>query len=847
MKKGVTRLYKSFKPESYVLQIELDPDNMKFSGTVRLTGYKTGRPSKRITLHQKDLKIKSCRLGRGGRQTEDEIEIGRLNTHKKYDELRIHSKTMLYPGQYTIFVEFEGKITDPMNGLYPCYFEDNGHQKKLLATQFESHHAREVFPCIDEPEAKAIFDLAIVAPAKGTVLANMPARWSEVKNGLQSVVFDTSPIMSTYLLAFVYGEIEAKEAKTKNGTLIRAFATKDKIKQVNFALDTAVKCLEFYEDYFKIPYPLPKLDLVALPDFAAGAMENWGLVTYREQCMLYDAKNTSLSVKQYVAVVVCHELAHQWFGNLVTMRWWTDLWLNEGFASWIEYLAMDKLFPDWEMWTQFVVDDQQPALKLDALNNTHPIEVPIHHPDEIRSIFDSISYNKGASVINMLHSYLGDQAFRDGLNHYLTKHAYKNADTIDLWQALEDSSKKPVRDFMHAWTTQPGFPVVMAGHIDNNLSLNQQRFIIGEAEKHPGQPTWPIPILGGEKLNSQFSTLAATFKTATPIKLNSSQGGFYRVGYDAESLGYLGKNIGKHSELDRLGLLADAFETAKAGFTGLQAALDLLKYFEKETNSAVWDIIVANISDIRRVMDDEEVRQLLKPFIIKLTRNELKRLGWTAKTTDSHFDLLLRPTILGLNAGAEQPEVLKKCLELFDQAKQPDQIEADLRGLVCTTAARHGDEKAYKKLLSWHNSTTNSEDKVTLAAALTSFKQPALIKKALSEVNDKNVRFQDAMYWLAYALGNHHAKDLAWQWIKENWSWLDKNLGSDLSFYRIPVYVGRSFSDQKFINDYNQFFKDKTAPALARSIKQGRELLEWQADWRQRDLLTVLEFLKDKP
>jgi puromycin-sensitive aminopeptidase len=360
---------------------------------------------------------------------------------------------MLYPGEYHVVLEFSGKITDPMNGLYPCYFTHEGKKKFVLATQFESHHAREVFPCIDEPEAKATFDLALNTPLEGDVIANTPARTVLKEKSQQTTIFETTPVMSTYLLAFAYGDIGFKEAKSKNGTIVRGYATPDNVQFVDFALDTAVKVLDFYEDYFALAFPLPKIDMIALPDFAAGAMENWGLITYREQCMLVDPVNTSIHTKQYVAMVVAHELAHQWFGNLVTMQWWTDLWLNEGFASWIEYLAIDKLFPEWHMWTQFIADEQQPALKLDALDNTHAIEVPINHPDEIRTIFDAISYNKGASVIHMLHGYLGAEDFRDGLRHYLKKHAYKNTVTQDLWAALEEISGKPVKEFMHAWTS----------------------------------------------------------------------------------------------------------------------------------------------------------------------------------------------------------------------------------------------------------------------------------------------------------------------------------------------------------------------------------------------------------
>ncbi len=848
MKKSVTRLYETFKPVNYILDLTLNPEAKTFSGWVTIRGQKTGRPSRRLTFHAKDLKITKVVIHKVNKTSSNsdgsEIKVDRINLHKSYDQVRLHAAQMLYPGEYHIVLQFSGTITDPMNGLYPCYFEEDGKKQMLLATQFESHHAREVFPCIDEPEAKATFDLSIITPSSKTqtVISNTPARSTIVEKELTTTIFEQTPVMSTYLLAFVYGSVSSKEAITKSGTLVRAFATPDKVGQTDFALDVAVKCLDFYEDYFGIPFPLPKSDMIALPDFASGAMENWGLITYREQCMLVDPKNTSLPTKQYVAMVVAHELAHQWFGNLVTMRWWTDLWLNEGFASWIEYLAIDHLFPEWDMWTQFIVDEQQSAMKLDALDNTHPIEVPINHPDEIRSIFDAISYNKGASVIHMLHSYLGPTAFRNGLRHYLKQHAYKNTNTSDLWQALEEISKKPVKQFMHAWTSQRGFPIVSVSHADNNTSMTQERFYL-EKPANPSVKHWPIPVLGEKDAPESFSGAVASYNTVVSTKINQGQNGFYRTIYDAANIEALAPIISTLPPLDRLGLLADSFEAAKAGYTSLAAALKLLSSYKGEDNSAVWDIITHNIAEIRRVMDDDMVREAIKPFIIGLTAHELKRLGWEEKSKDSHFDRLLRPTIIGLNAGADEQSTVKECLNRFNAMNEPEDVPADLRGIIYTTAARNGDSATFNKLLQLHNDSSSSEERTTLAAALTAFKQPALIDKALALISTDDVRRQDAMYWLAYSYSNRFAKDAAWQWMVKNWGWLERELGSDLSFHRTPIYAGRAFSNPEFLQTYIAFFEDKKSPGMDRSIKQGAEMLAWQIAWKKRDLKTVLEFL----
>lgn len=868
MGKSVKRLFTEFKPKHYILELDPDRDTERFSGSVIVAGHKTGRPSQRLTFHQVGLKITDAHITRHDKKGDQEIAVDRINNHNSKEEVRLHTAQMLYPGQYTVRLEFSGKITRPMNGVYPCFFEHDGQQKQLLATQFESHHAREVFPCIDEPEAKATFDLILHSVPGETVIANTPVKTQKTKNSRQITTFETTPHMSTYLLAFVTGELDHLEAKTKSGTVVRTYATPDKVKLTQFALDVAVKTLDFYEEYFAIPYPLEKCDMIALPDFASGAMENWGCITYREHALLVDPDNTTLGTKQWVAMVVAHELAHQWFGNLVTMRWWTDLWLNEGFASWIEYLAVDHLFPDWHMWTQFIVDEQQQALKLDALEHTHPIEVPVNHPDEIRSIFDAISYSKGASVIHMLHEYLGPDIFRDGLRHYLNRHKYDNTDTVDLWQALEEISGKPVKDFMHAWTSQSGFPVVHVTVDEENVNLRQERLFVNPQHGKIEPELWPIPLLTYRQDDpEQFSTETTDFTVPDThaFKLNQGQSGFYRTTYNASHLQHLGEQIkrGKLEPLDRLGILSDTFETAKAGESSTGDALQFLSNFSTETNYTVWDIISTALGSIRTVMNDEELRESMKPYTRKLIHAELERLGWHRAETDSHFDLLLRPIILGMAAAADEPWVIDHVKKLFAYIHETDdvdpelrttitnkslkrggEIDPDLRGVVFGTIARLGGEDEFEKLVAMHNSSSLSDERLTLSAAITGFKQPKLIKKALDMINSDAVRLQDVAYWIAYSFLNRHARDATWQWVKDNWEWLEKNLGSDLSFYRMPVYVARVYSDESFIPDYKKFFEPKLSPALDRSYKQGLEMLEWQSAWKKRDLKEVKAFFK---
>jgi aminopeptidase N len=849
MGKKVRRLYEQFQPEHYGLEMVPDREALTFAGKVTVRGKKVGRPAERLTFHQKSLKITKATLVKHDKKGDKTLKIVRINNQDSFDEVRLHADEMVYPGEYTVTMEFEGVITRPMNGIYPCYFEYKGQDKMLISTQFESHHAREAFPSIDEPEAKATFDLTLTTPAGETAVSNTTIKKQTTKGKKQVIRFETTPKMSTYLLAFVYGELDYKEAKTKDGVVVRTYATPDNVQFTGFALDVAVKTLEFYNDYFDIPYPLAKCDFVAVPDFASGAMENWGCITFREQVMLVDPKNTSLNVKQYVANVVAHELTHQWFGNLVTMRWWTDLWLNESFASWMSWLAVDHLFPDWKVWTQFIVDEQGLALKLDALEHTHPIEVEVKHPDEIRTIFDAISYEKGASVLLMLHDYLGSEAFRDGLRLYLKRHAYSNTDTVDLWEALEEVSKQPVKKFMGAWTSQSGYPIVQAFIDNDNPELKQERFYLNPSAKKESA-VWPIPLLPSHSMEpatlekAEQPVMAAAF--TDDFVLNHNRTSFFRAVYDSEHLQDLAHAVkaDKLNELDRLGLLSDSFEAAKAGYSSTVDALKLLEAYPDEASSVVWDVIIGNIGSIRIVMDDDTLRKGLKPFVRLLSAKQVKRLGWTERDSDSHFDRLLRPNVLGLASYGEDPAVVKKALGIFKDMHSPEDIHPDLRGVVYGTVARLGNAADFQKLLALHNASTNSEEKVTLAAAMTGFKQPALIKRALALITTADVRLQDAPYWIAYAFMNRHARRLTWDWMVANWDWLINNLGSDLSFSRLPIYAARGFSDEAFLSEFQAFFDRHMSPAFERPVKQAIETIQWQSAWRQRDLAAIKKYLR---
>ena len=558
---------KDIVPERYVLKLKPDLEKFTFEGEETIS-ILIKKPIQSITIHSKELEIEVAEIIHDG----GKFFASKISYDEKAETVTFHFPSTLGLGNAKLRLVFRGVLNDKLRGFYRSQYFVAGESRHMATTQFESTDARRAFPCFDEPAHKAIFDVTLLVPTHTIAISNtLPVSEVERDGGLREVTFSPTPKMSTYLLAFIIGEFEHIETRTKEGTLVRVFTTPGKKHQAEFALTCAAKTLSFYNAYFDIPYPLPVLDLIAIPDFSAGAMENWGAITYRETALLVDPKHSSAASKQYVALVIAHEIAHQWFGNLVTMEWWTHLWLNEGFASYIEYLAVDKLFPKWNIWTQFAYMDLNRALSLDALKHTHPIEVEVHHPDEIAEIFDEVSYSKGASVIRMLADYLGEKDFRDGLRIYLKRHSYANASTIHLWQAFEKVSGKPVAKMMKNWTGKGGYPVVSATLKNGKLVLEQKRFFSNpqSAKEAKDKTLWSVPVSvcggSGKKIEILLEKrrAALTPPAATWLKLNSGESGFFRTAYSSELLEKFKEPLrqGKLPELDRLGLIRDANQT----------------------------------------------------------------------------------------------------------------------------------------------------------------------------------------------------------------------------------------------------------------------------------------------
>lgn len=854
MSTTVRRLFEQFQPQNYQLHITPSSDKKRFKGSVTIVGKKAGRPSQRITLHQKDLTIINVTLDKQTKHGKESVAVSRTNCHASYDELRIHADELLYPGTYTITIEFEGEITKPMHGLYPCFFEHEGQVKQLLATQFESHHAREVFPCIDEPEAKATFDLTLTVPARETVLANTPIKHQEKQAELLTTIFETTPIMSTYLLAFVVGEIQCVEAQTSDGTVMRTWGTVAQPKDsLSYANDEAVKILEFFTNYFQTPFPLSKCDQVALPDFESGAMENWGLITYREIALLADPHNRSLSSEQYVSMVVAHELSHQWFGNLVTMKWWDDLWLNESFASLMEHVALDALHPDWHQWEQYTASDVITCSSRDIFKDVQSVHVAVNHPDEIGTLFDpAIVYAKGGRLLKMIREYIGDDTFRAGLKAYFTKYAYKNTVGDDLWAELSAASNKDIKALMDPWLDQSGMPVLDVVHTDKSIELTQKRFVL---DKDNDESTWPIPLLTDEPLSKDLLLDKHTlipYNSNKPIIFNADGSGHFLVNYiDEAAQQYVVQAFAKQtiSASSRINILNDHLLLARKGDAPLTDALDIVRSASKEPRDAVWLIMARSISTAMGLVEgNDTTEQKIKAFRTSLVEPWFKKLGWDDQANDTPNDIALRQTVLSILSASEHQDILHEARQRFAKATCVERLPAEQRSMIVGNLVRMN-EPIIDQLIAEYKSTPNPDVQLAICSGLTSTKNPEVAKQIIAAAFGKEgfVRPQDIFRWYAHLMLNRHTRPFAWEWLKSSWDHIVELFGDSKSLDYFVIYSARPINTPDLQKDFRAFFEPKSdIVALRRNILIALSEIEARVAWRKREEDSVIAYFNDR-
>lgn len=841
---SVNRLAEKFKPEHYELKLDLmQAKNREFNGIVDIFG--EINDEKEIALHSKDLEIKKITLA-------NDIKLNFLKAEN--DEILVNIEELNFKkgDKVQLKIEFSGKITDAMHGLYPCYYKENGEKKELFATQFESHHAREVFPCVDEPEAKSTFSLEIRAFSDLEVLSNTEIIEKNENGNTQQVRFAKTPKMSTYLLAFVLGDFQRVSKKTKSGVEVSVLATKaQKSELMEFPLSFAVRVLEFYEDFFGQKFPLSKCDHIALPDFSSGAMENWGLITYRETALLA-GKNSSISSKKYVALVIAHETSHQWFGNLVTMKWWDELWLNESFATMMEYLATDSLEPKWKIWEEFAVNEAVLSLRRDAIDGVQAVHVPVHHPDEISTIFDgAIVYAKGARLMNMLRKYVGNDAFRKGLQLYFDKFKYQNTIGENLWDCLSEASGKNVADFMNPWLFKSGYPSVLAEEDGEELKLSQKQFFIGEGED--SGRIWPI-LLGSNQNNLpeiMDSKDLACNKSPDFVQLNQGNIAHFITNYSQNLFENLLEKV-RNGDLDtisRLQILQERSLLSRGGEIPSVELLRTLQSYDKETSLTVWYMISLLIGELKIFIDeDSESAKKMKKFVGNLAQNEFEKLGFIKKTDEDEEDTQKRSSILAHMIYAENEKAISGALDIFKNSQNMEDIDSEIRSLILTAKIRFEEspELAQKMLESYKN-TSNVDYRDDIMVALTSTKNiqtgELLLEKMLE--ND-TIRTQDILSWYVHLLRNLKTRELAWKWLRENWKLIEEKFDGDKSYNDFPRYSGAILRTEKQLQEFKEFFEPlKNDPSLTRAIEMGEREIAGRIALIKRDKTAIDKFLQN--
>jgi len=874
-KKSFTRLTAHIIPLEYDITLKPDLKNFTFEGVETIILNVT-KATKALTLHSKEIDIETVSLEdfsgspekSSRKQEPDKIFTKNILYNQKADTATFTFEKTIRTGKYRLNIVFKGILNDKMRGFYSSKYLLHDKEHHIATTQFESTDARRAFPCFDEPAQKAVFNVSLVVPKGKTAISNtLPVKIEEHEAGFEVIRFAPTPMMSTYLLAFIVGDFEFIESKSKRGVGVRVFTIPGKIHQAKFALEYSIKTLDFYEEYFDINYPLPVLDMIAISDFQAGAMENWGAIIYRESALLIDEDHSSSSNKERVALVIAHEIAHQWFGNLVTMEWWTHLWLNEGFATYIEYLALDKLFPEWDMWTQFSTQDLGIALRLDALETTHPVEVVVHHPDEIGEIFDEVSYSKGASIIRMLASYLGEENFRNGLRYYLKKHSYKNTETVHLWEAFEKISGKPVEKIMKNWTALPGYPLIKVELKKNKdtLSLTQERFFaspvskIKHKKKDNSKIVWQIPVIIGSNKRHKTYLISKSEQSFEKInqnwqKINLGESGFFRVAYSKELLEKLAEPILNKalSARDRLGIVRDLFALAESGDIKTTDALEFLKAYKNEDNYTVWLEITMGLSRLTQIFykkesskkDSSKIKSGLDKLTIELLTPIHQKLGWEKVAGELHSDTLLRALAISKLGRALDKNVIKKAKEIFEKSKKGIHLDPDLRNAIYGIVASVGEEKELKYFLEKYKKETLHAERDRLGAVLGDFTQDKILCEVAHFALSSDVRAQDTISILSTIGLNPLGRNIWLKCIKQNWKTLVYRYG-DGGHTLARLMKAISFSaEEKHLKTFKDFFKKNPAPGAERSVKQVIEKMESNILWQKRDKRDLKKFFK---
>jgi len=892
------RLPASISPLAYDLWLHPDLTTFTFAGKVTIEIQVT-EPTSALWLHALELDINHVELVAG---TETMSPTSTF-FYAENEFFVMHWPSILKAATYKLTLAFNGTLTDQLAGFYrSSYYNDAGELKWIATTQFEATDARRAFPCFDEPVKKANFTLSMTIDPALNALGNMPSLAPVIlESGLKFVQFIPSVKMSTYLVAFIVSDFVSIENQTASGITVRVWAPAEKISQAYVALDAGVKIIAHYETYFGVPYPLPKQDMVAIPDFAAGAMENWGLITYRETALLYDPLESSSADQQRVVVVVAHELAHQWFGNLVTMDWWSGLWLNEGFASYVEYVGTDFRRPEWDMWAQFTYSSRLGALDMDSSLSSHPVLQDVGNPSEISELFDAISYDKGASLIRMMVHFLGEDVFLAGLNLYLNAHRFGNANSADLWNAMSNAttmlgrrhdeagwrgpvavatdanaaalttSAAPVvragidvNSIMNLWTLQMGYPcITITDEGSGKLSAKQNRFIATGASAPTPEYKWDVSIatvtdsgLTSEQwLNRGADFVSIDYTSASAeswIKVDANETGFYRVNYPSHLWDALDRAFQRQDarlgDPDRMGLLDDAFALAGAGLLPLTQALNMTRGLASETSPWVWTVGINHLVTLDYLLRTQSDYSLFNKYVAKLLAVSYQTVGWNT-TTGEHTTQILRASILSASTRwgiADAREVAMAKFKAFMADPVGGFIPADLRDAIYTVGAAEGGEAVWLFLWNRYQNTKVQAEARRCLRALSFTREPYLLTRLLSYSLDPTlIRAQDTITVVTWVSNNIIGESMAWEFVQDKWDTFYARYGtSSFQFAGLLNAVTRHFRTTGAHDDVTRFFEGKELGSGKRALAQALEVIDRNVQWLQTNYDPVVAWLR---
>jgi puromycin-sensitive aminopeptidase len=843
------RLAPDVRPTDYHLHLEPDLDAARFRGEVRIDT-RLARPRAEIVLHAAELAVERATAEASGRVIPLRV---RLDRHDETVSLR--AARPLPAGALTLHLRFAGALNRHLRGLYAA----SAGGARYAFTQCEAADARRIMPCFDEPGMKARFHVAVTARQGDTVLSNAPvAREQALPDGRRVVHFEPTPPLSTYLLALAVGPLEASEARHVGRTPIRVWHVPGRSQLAAFGLEAGAEALARLEDYFGIPYPYAKLDLVAVPDFEAGAMENAGAVFFRETLLLLDPATVSLPERKRAAEVIAHELAHMWYGDLVTMAWWDDLWLNEAFATWMAYRVVDEWKPEWRMWQSFE-HDRAGALGLDALVSTHPIYAPVRSVAQATENFDLITYEKGAAVVRMIEHYLGAIAFRDGVRRYMERHREGNAVAADLWRALGEASGADVARVAQAWIAQPGFPLLTLTRAGRALRVRQERFFadprVAPAKR---RQRWPVPLvvrLGGSRAGDRTArALVQSASQSVPLPSplpawcygNASAGGFYRVRHDPETQAALLGALGSLDAVERLALAGDQWALVRADRAEIATFLDLADALGEETDHDVVDGVAAALAVVdEQVVEHASAEQAaLRAWMARRFGPALRGLGWAAAADEPDEVRLRRAALLRLVGGVgEAPDVLADARRRLD-AYLADRgaLEPNLADVVASLAARVGDGALYERYREVATAARTPQEQRRFLLNLASFRTPETVQRTLDALLSAEIPTQDVAFLLMRLFGNPAGRDAAWRFLRRRWSALRKRI-PPLMLARL-VDATPALRTPRHAREVREFFRAHPLPEAARAVRQALERFRLNAELRRRTAPGVARWLE---